>query len=1561
MSKRLIPFTLFLFCNLTLWSQNTRKVVFETAPNRILQASPRVPCDDNVLGTTTLGPLSPQSQSTSIPTAQEITFLCAGDEFNVFHGGEALNGDPNPATLSGVGYAIYFPLEPTIDGPDIATILGDPWLLGAPQSADDVIIGADALDPLSGNLTISNTVNPSIGGTWQDVFNGGDPIQLWFAPISFDAIDANGNIVYEGDPAGPCVSIDLDSRFSVVYLNPIEIVNQVYPFGGNNSEARLNIAGGLPEFDGNEAYNFTVRNVDNPTIVGQVIGGPFGDRSFPTISVPQPGTYEIIIGDGTGCNISTTIVFENFDNAEVVFESSGGAFTVGQEVCVDVTTNNFTDVVGLNLAVNWDTSLLQFNRLDFSNGFFNQADINIDPDSIGYAIVAFFDLGLNPNTLPDGANLFTICFIATGEGTTQVQFTDDPRAPLNGPPIEVLGIDATGQENQLGFTFNLGEIIIVDPNSLTPTISNLRDACPAANNGSFELTIVGGEAPYEVALNGPSPQGPILNVTAGQVLTFDNLIPGDYEIIVRANDNGLEIENVEIVEANLFANAQIDSPITCNGDSDGIMSVEVFRNGILVDDFSDFSFIWTNSTGDTVSTNAIASSLPSDPQYTVFVSDLNACTANNAVGLPETNPIQLDLNILARPTCSGVADGSLEVANVVGGLPPFTYNWSNGTNLPTNTLIGEGPYQVSITDANGCQVSDSTQLIATTSINSNPIITDVLCFGENNGTITLTATATTDGVAPPAADGYIYTWSPNAPIATETGIRSLQSDLVADSYTVTITHGTLPAECQSIETFQINQPDSLIIDQINITPVSSCTLEDGQATVVVSGGTIATDYQYAWDDPASQTTATATGLAADSISIFINDDNGCTAMLDTIVGTPPPPVVQFFDNDSLNCADDPASLQVIAAPGRPGVNINQFIWSHDPMLNADRAPNLSPGIYFVTIVDEDQCSTLDSAIVVSPPAITVDNVTFAEPCFEAEDGRISVTLSGGTPSTTGQPYQIAWSNGFDNSILANVAAGSYDLMVTDENGCEFDTTIILNNLPRITVAFAGINGVDCFENIDPADCDGTATATAIYEDGTTGVFDFAWTATGETTAAADQTASTILCAGMQELVVTDGVCQVTEAVEIPSPPQLLFDIDNSVITPASCNGDADGAAVAAATGGTPGYTYDWPDGTTGTNIANLAAGSYILTITDQNACITTHDVIISEPDALAVGIDLDNTNNVICAGDDNGRIQVIVTGGNPGNLIYDWTNNVSNGPSAAGLAPGQYVINVTDTRGCTGSTDFNISEPLPITANISFEPIQCFGFQTTISVSAPAGGNGTTPDDYSFSVDNSPPQPLDIVIPVFGGDHIVSIFDAAGCQVDNTVMVLEPDPVVVEFPQNLVEVDLGSSITLNPTISSSFPIADIIWSPTDTAFLCNSALCDQPTVNPLDNVTYNVLVTDQNGCTAENSILVEVDKNRNVYIPNVFAPNNTGFDTNDRFEIFTGSGVLNINYARVFNRWGTMVAERDNLTPSSAGIEIWDGRLKGQNANQGVYVYIIEVEFIDNVTLLYRGDITLLR
>ncbi len=1589
MCKRIIPFTFSLLFAVVAMAQDIRTAKFNPADFRNTNASARVPCDDSQVG----GPITfenIQGQSNSSPAIGETIFLCANDSFNINDIGlnAVFNGDPTIYADAGVGFAIY-DCMPTVDGPDITTILTD-CLIDDPMESGEIKLAVDADDPFSGSTTFRN-VGFTNGVDVPNTFNNGAPTQWWFAPITIDSIGAD-DYTYKQTPSGQCVSVGLDQIFSVVYLNPVEFVNVTYPFGGDGSMVRLNVTGGLPEFDNTQNYNFEIINVSDASIRGSVIGGGLGHRAFPEIQVPCPGDYRIRITDGRSCALETVITMDQFvkptNPLEIIIESPAGA-TIGQEFCVDVTTENFDSIVGGTLYMCWDPTVLEFQKVDnviSTTWLFGESLVDN-----GALIPNFLEPDFNGGTsLPDGTVLFSMCFvpISIGMGSTKVEFcTDDPRPDSNNPPDIII---APG--SQIPFPddpANNGQpIIITDPDALNVLLidDEIKDACVGRDNGSFAIQVLGGIPPYQAtARNVLTGQvdGPITITEQDGIGLFSGLAPGDYtyEVVdaTTAPDTKFSgtLGPVNIRSANLGVNGLIVSTPTCNGDSDGVLQAQVSLDGVIVDDVSSYSFIWIDAMGDTIpdEDEELLSGLTFG-QYQITAMSNNGCSASD-LGATLTQPAAMDVTPTSiDASCSGVMDGSINLTDIDGGTGPFTFDWSDGSDQATNNNIASGKYLFTITDVGGCELVDSFSLSAENEFSVRLAdIEHVQCFGFDNGFLNVNRTID-DGTG--ATGTFNFMWSNNVTdVGGVNSISSIASNLAPGSYSVTLTNDALPG-CEATETFEITEPDSLLIQNIDITNVSSCSLTnpDGGAAATITGGTISTDYQYTWIDTMDMTigaTAEVMNQASGKITLSVEDDKGCITVKDTIIGTPPPPQIDFFNPVDLNCATDVGELRVVAVPGRSGVLPLTYQWEHDASLpaDADRANNLSPGKYQVTVIDADGCASIDSTLITSPEIIRTDTVIFIkEPCFGVDDGSLSVTLAGGVSNN----YQIEWTALGEtdalgtNTLLSNVTSGDFALSVLDDNNCPFDTIITLNSIPKIEITFDEANktGVDCFDTVNPADCNGFVSATAAYETVGGGAFTFTWDATNETSGATtNMFSSNSLCAGMQALTVSDGQCEVTDSVDIPSPARLEFDEASATITPATCFGDVDGVAEIAATGGTGGFTFTWPDGGNETTKMGLAANIYQITITDGNNCITTHDVEITQPDApLTASIDMDNTNGVICQGDADGLITVLVEGGN-GDYNYTWTDNVSNINSAAGLSPGNYIIIVTDSKDCEANTDFLVEEPQPITAQIDFDPIQCFGFQTGIRIISPTGGNG---NDYSFAVDNSPARPSDESITDFGGEKLISLFDATGCRVDTMITIPQPRDLLVDFAENLVEVDLGGEIPIKLLIDGDAPVSEIFWTQdggevNDSVFTCIGIPCDNPTVNPLNNTLFTAFVTDANGCMSEASIQVDVDKNRNVYIPNVFAPNNAGFDTNDLFGVFTGSGVSKINYAKVFNRWGTMVADIPETPVQGIGevVQVWDGQLKGQKANQGVYIYIIEIEFIDGQKLLYRGDVALLR
>jgi hypothetical protein len=211
--------------------------------------------------------------------------------------------------------------------------------------------------------------------------------------------------------------------------------------------------------------------------------------------------------------------------------------------------------------------------------------------------------------------------------------------------------------------------------------------------------------------------------------------------------------------------------------------------------------------------------------------------------------------------CNGQASGSA-TANVVGGAAPLTYAWSNGATTQTVSNLPAGIYTVTVTDANGCTVTQPVTITEPSSLQVTGISTVNGCFGDNAGSIDISVTG---GTAP-----YTYLWS-NGSTAQDV------SNLVAGIYTVTVSDN---AGCTSTFISTITQPASPI--NLSVSSTDEMMGMDGTATATVSGGT--PSYTYFWM-PGGATTSSISGLAAGTYTVMVLDANGCGDTLEVAVGS----------------------------------------------------------------------------------------------------------------------------------------------------------------------------------------------------------------------------------------------------------------------------------------------------------------------------------------------------------------------------------------------------------------------------------------------------------------------------------------------------------------------------------------------------------------------------------------------------------------------------------------------------------------------------------------------------
>jgi gliding motility-associated-like protein len=194
--------------------------------------------------------------------------------------------------------------------------------------------------------------------------------------------------------------------------------------------------------------------------------------------------------------------------------------------------------------------------------------------------------------------------------------------------------------------------------------------------------------------------------------------------------------------------------------------------------------------------------------------------------------------------------------------------------------------------------------------------------------------------------------------------------------------------------------------------------------------------------------------------------------------------------------------------------------------------------------------------------------------------------------------------------------------------------------------------------------------------------------------------------------------------------------------------------------------------------------------------------------------------------------------------------------------------------------------------------------------------------------------------------------DVEGCAVTTSATITEPPQLTVDAGEDRI-INLGEQ-TLLEAISSEADVT-YLWTPNEN-LTCED--CSSPLALPFFTTDYQVLVSNPDGCTASDRVLITVAKPRKLFIPTAFSPDNDG--TNDFFTVYSDESATVIRALKVFDRWGNLVFDGRDLPPGEEALG-WDGTFRGQRMNAGVYVYFAEVEFLDGISVIEKGDLLLAR
>jgi len=587
--------------------------------------------------------------------------------------------------------------------------------------------------------------------------------------------------------------------------------------------------------------------------------------------------------------------------------------------------------------------------------------------------------------------------------------------------------------------------------------------------------------------------------------------------------------------------------ITCNSLADGNITADI------VNGTSPYTYTWSG--GETTSS---ISSLAAGT-YDITVTDDNGCVAYNSATVTEPAVITIDGNVTDESASGN--DGAIDI-NVYGGVGPFTYSWSNASTNEDLTGLVAADYTVTVMDSHSCSnTATFTVNPFVCNLTSNITSTNVSCNGGSDGEATITVG---NGTSP-----ITYLWSDGQTMQTATG-------LTTGNYSITATDAS---SCTVTDAVTISEPTALAIS--NVVTDETVAGNDGAIDLTVTGGI--TPYTFDWSNLA--TSEDLTGIIAGTYDVTVTDFNGCTSTESITVNGVPCTLTATYTGTDASCNGlNDGQADVVASNGTTPYT---YLWSDGQ--TTDIATGLTAGTYSVTVTDANSCTVTDSVTISEPTALAITYVVTDE-TVAGNDGAIDLTVTGGIT-----PYTYDWSNSVTIEDLTGLTAGTYDVTVTDFNGCTSTSTIVVNGVTPCTLsAIASGTDVNCNAGND-------GQAFVIASSGTT-PYTYLWS-DGQTTDVASG-----LTAGTYSVTVTDASsCTVTDAVTISEPTALTI---SYVVTDETVAGN-DGAIDITISGGSTPFAFNWSNGATTEDISGLSANVYSVTVVDDNICTATQSIVVN--------------------------------------------------------------------------------------------------------------------------------------------------------------------------------------------------------------------------------------------------------------------------------------------------------------------------------------------------------------
>ena len=1032
-----------------------------------------------------------------------------------------------------------------------------------------------------------------------------------------------------------------------------------------------------------------------------------------------------------------------------------------------------------------------------------------------------------------------------------------------------------------------------------------------SSNGSITLVTSGGTVPY--TFDG----GTIKNTTG----SFTGLAKGTYNFVITDAAGCQTIATAKIDSSSDIITANIVSKnASCTG-SDGVITV-TSSGGTA-------PYTYTSSIGN--NTNGIFAGLNSG-NYTVTVTDASGCksAAIPAVVKNASTTLSTVVNVTSAK-CSSNSGAVLLV--VSGGKTPYTFQTgSTKNNNGYFTGLKAGTYNFTIIDSAGCQSAASAKIDSTYDVITANIVAKNAFCGNSDGALTVTASG---GTAP-------YNFSNG----TTTNTSGIFSGLKAANYTVTITDANGCALTNASANISSDAPDLKI--KVDVSK-AICTAKNGSILLTPAAGKA----PYTFDAGVIKNqTGYFTNLASGTYNFKVTDATGCPSQISVKIDT-----INF--NLKVNAVVTDATCN--NANGRVSIDIGggSLPYAYTSTLPKDLT-SVPAGTYQIIATDANGCSSAITSANINNVGSIKANFTNTPIGCNGTDS-LSVRFTNNTVSAIPN-YTSTWifsegktSNASNPTVSFKNAAATAKLIVSNSAGCK-DTVITALNLDVVKYTLTNTQ----------ATCQGLQTKLNVLGSNPNLTYKYKWTAADSVSVISGDTTATptVVVAkqgtGKVYLLVTSSLgCSKRDSVSISSvnpnvdvtnlkytqdcnSKKVTFNFSNTATAAQYCwfFGDSPTSFSCAIN---PSYTYS-------------AAGNYFARLLPTSlTCLSTLTIPVKVRDGAAVSVKADTTKNVCDA-------TSITVSAKSNVSSFQWSNtptfstilgsgqNLLVKPSNDGFHKSStYYVRVTDSTGLCVATDSVVVNNNQLKISHALNADVCTKMSSTFVTTNASSDSVSVVFSPSSLIDGSNTV-LNPKIKAGATGYIIGYFkNALGCQQTDTIQIVS-HAVKVALLASASVVYTGENVQLNATPTGANYTYQ--WTPTDGL---NSPTIASPIASPKADTRYQVLVTDNFGCSDTASVGVKVltpqCSDPYIFVPRAFSPNGDG--TNDKAFV-RGDYLTSVEFS-IYNRWGELVFKTTDKTIG------WDGTFKGQMVCPDVYGYFVTGVCQKGEPFFLKGNITVMK